>query len=117
MKTKVTFLLVMLFVGANFLSAQGNEEDMATLSIFNEYAKAKNYDAAYGPWMDLRQRNPKFSRAIYTHGEKILKDKIKKSSGSEQIAFINDLIKLWDERQTYLQVKHQLVSIRLRPVS
>ena len=105
MKTKFTFLLVALFLSTNFLTAQGNEEDMATLSIFDQYAKAKNYDAAYGPWMELRQRNPKFSRAIYTHGEKILKDKIKKSSGSEQMGYVKDLIKLWEERQMYFASK------------
>ena len=105
MKTKITFLLAMLFIGTNLLLAQSHEDDMATLSIFNEYAKAKNYDAAYGPWMDLRKRNPKFSRAIFTHGEKILKDKIGKSSGSEQVAFVKDLIKLWEERQMYFASK------------
>jgi tetratricopeptide (TPR) repeat protein len=105
MKAKFTLLLVMLFMGTNLLSAQGNEEDMATLSIFDQYAKAKNYDAAFGPWMELRQRNPKFSRAIYTHGEKILKDKVKKSSGSEQIAFVKDLIKMWEERQMHFASK------------
>ena len=86
MKTKITLLIAMLFLGFNSASAQGQgqEEDMNTLSIFSEYAKAKNYDAAYGPWMELRQRNPKFNRAIYTYGERILKDKIKKSSAQEK---------------------------------
>lgn len=104
MKTKIT-LLLMLFIGFNLALAQDNEEDINTLSIFDQYAKAKNYEAAYGPWMELRQRNPKFSRAIYTHGEKILKHKIKNSSGSEKVAFINDLVKLWDERQMYFASK------------
>lgn len=85
--------------------AQGNEEDSATLSIMSEYAKAKNYDAAYGPFMDIRQRNPKFSRAIYVYGESILEHKIDKSSGVEKAAFINDLVKLWDERQMYFASK------------
>ena len=58
--------------------SQNNEEDMNTLSIFVEYAKAKNYDAAYTPWMELRERNPKFNRAIYKYGEDILEDKINK---------------------------------------
>ena len=105
MKTKIT-LILMLFIGFNFALAQDtNEEDINTLSIFDQYAKAKNYDAAYGPWMELRQRNPKYSRAIYTHGEKILKYKIENSSGSEKVAFINDLVKLWDERQMYFASK------------
>ena len=99
MKTKIT-LLLMLFISFNVVLAQdNNEKDMETLSIFVEYAKAKNYDAAYGPWMELRQRNPRFNNAINIYGERILKDKIKKSSGAEKVAFINDLVKLWEERQ------------------
>ena len=82
MKTKITLLIAMLFLGFNTISAQSQEEDMNTLSIFSEYAKAKNYDAAYGPWMELRQRNPKFNRAIFTYGERILDYKIDKSSGA-----------------------------------
>ncbi len=105
MKTKITLLIAMLFMGINVISAQGNEEDMNTLSIFSEYAKAKNYDAAYGPWMELRKRNPKFNRAIYTYGERILKDKIKKSSGAEKVGFVNDLIKLYDERAMHFASK------------
>jgi len=105
MKTKIT-LLLMLFIGLNTVIAQdSHEEDLATLSIFVEYAKAKNYNAAFGPWMELRERNPKFNRAIYTYGEKILNDKIKKTSGVEKVAFINDLVKLWDERQMYFASK------------
>ncbi|MCK5401747.1 MAG: hypothetical protein KAJ28_08935, partial [Flavobacteriaceae bacterium] len=105
MKTKIT-LLLMLFIGFNLVLAQdSNEQDLATLSIFDQYAKAKNYDAAYTPWMELRQRNPKFSRAIYSHGEKILDYKIKKFTGSEKVVFIKDLVKLWDERQKYFASK------------
>ena len=105
MKTKIT-LLLMLFIGLNTVIAQdSHEEDLATLSIFVEYAKAKNYNAAFSPWMELRERNPKFNRAIYTYGEKILKDKIKISSGTEKVAFIKDLVKLWEERQMYFASK------------
>ncbi len=100
MKTKITLLVAILFLSFNVVLAQGNEEDMNSLSIFVEYAKAKNYDAAYGPWMELRKRNPKFNNAINIYGERILKDKIKKSTGTEKVAFINDLIKLYSERQT-----------------
>lgn len=105
MKTKITLLVALLFLGFNFATAQGNEEDMNTLSIFSEYAKAKNYDAAYAPWMELRNRNPKFNRAIFTYGERILNYKIKNSSGSEQVAFVNDLVKLWKERRTHFASK------------
>src|SRR5690606_17158581 len=64
----------------------------------SEYAKARNYEAAYAPFMELRQRNPKFNRAIFVYGESILQDKIEKSSGAVKAAFINDLVKMWQER-------------------
>ncbi|MBN4070215.1 hypothetical protein JYT76_00875 [Olleya sp. AH-315-F22] len=103
MKTKITLLL---FLGLNVVLAQeSHEENLATLSIFDQYAKAKNYEAAFSPWMELRGRSPKFNRAIYTHGEKILGYKIDNTSGSEQIVFINDLVKLWEERQKYFASK------------
>ncbi len=99
MKTKITLLIAMLFLGFNVTNAQSQEEDMNTLSIFSEYAKAKNYDAAFSPWMELRQRNPKFNRAIFTYGERILNYKIKKSSGAEKVGFVKDLVKMWEERR------------------
>ncbi|MFD1163671.1 tetratricopeptide repeat protein [Hwangdonia seohaensis] len=104
MKAKIT-LLTLLFLGLSIGFAQQNEEDMATLSIMTEYAKAKNYEAAYKPFMELRQRNPKFNRAIYVYGEKILDDKIEKSTGADKVAYVNDLVKLWEERGTYFASK------------
>ncbi|TJY37688.1 hypothetical protein [Pontimicrobium aquaticum] len=106
MKTKITLLIAMLFLGFNVSFAQSDQElDLNTLSIFSEYAKAKNYDAAYKPFMELRNRNPKFNLAIYHYGERILDHKIENSSGSEKVAFINDLVKLYDERGTHFASK------------
>ena len=108
MKTKITFLVMMLFLSVNAVMAQSGgsqEEDMATLSIFDQYVKAKNYDAAFEPWMELRNRNPKFSRAIYTHGEKILDHKIDNTSGSEKVGHINDMLKMYDQRLQYFAAK------------
>jgi len=110
MKTKITLLLAVLFLSFNYVAAQPNEEDMNTLSIFSEYAKAKNYDAAFKPWMELRQRNPKFNLAIYSYGEKILKHKIKNSAGAEKVGHVNDLMKLWEERKQYFSSKTKVGS-------
>jgi tetratricopeptide (TPR) repeat protein len=98
MKTKITLLIAVLFLGLNFGFAQQDEECMTNLSIFSEYVKSKNYDAAYEPWMIVRNKCPKFNKAIYVYGERILKDKIKNSSGGDKIAYINDLLKLWDQK-------------------
>ncbi|TYA92358.1 tetratricopeptide repeat protein [Seonamhaeicola marinus] len=100
MKTKITFLIA-LFIGLSFGFAQQDEESITKLSIFHEYVKAKNYDAAYQPWMDVRTKNPKFNNAIYVDGEKILNHKIKNSSGADKVAYINDLIKLYDQRSEH----------------
>ena len=104
MKTKITLLTLMLFV-LNISFAQQDEECMTKLSIFHEYVKAKNFDAAYEPWMAVRNKCPKFNIAIYVDGEKILGHKIDKSSGAEKVAFINDLIKLWEERGEHFASK------------
>ena len=105
MKTKLTLLALMLFLGFNLANAQQDEECMTNLSIFSEYAKAKNYDAAYEPWMKVRNKCPKLNRAIYKYGEDILEDKIEKASGADKVAFINDLTKLWEERAQYFASK------------
>ncbi|MGC1204258.1 MAG: tetratricopeptide repeat protein [Flavobacteriaceae bacterium] len=104
MKAKIT-LLALLFLGLNFGFAQQDEECMAKLSIFHEYVKAKNYDAAYEPWMEVRNKCPKFNIAIYVDGEKILEHKADKATGAEKEAFLNDLIKLWEQRSEHFASK------------
>lgn len=101
MKTKITLLLTLLFLGFGSGFAQQDEECMTNLSIFSEYVKAKNYDAAYEPWMKVRNKCPRFNKAIYVYGEKILKHRMENSAGAEKVANINDLFKLWDQRMEY----------------
>ena len=55
---RLIIILSFLFVSLN-VSSQINEDDINSLSIFSEYVKAKNYDAAYQPWMELRERKSK----------------------------------------------------------
>lgn len=98
MKTKITLLIAVLFLGLNVSFGQNEEECRNKLSIMVEYARSKNYEAAYKPFMELRKECPKYNKAIYVFGEKILNDKIDNSTGAEKVAFINDLIKMWDER-------------------
>ena len=105
MKTKITLLLAFLFIGLNISFAQQDEECMTKLSIFHEYVKAKNYDAAYQPWMDVRTKCPEFNNAIYVDGEKILKDRVEKFTGADKVAAIKDLVKMWGEREQYFPDK------------
>ena len=95
---RLIIVLSFLFVTLN-VNSQINEDDINSLSIFSEYVKAKNYDAAYEPWMELRERNPKFNSATFVYGERILKHMIKNSAGDQKIDYINDLVKLFEEKR------------------
>ena len=107
---KLFGFILLLMISLNTFS-QANEEDINALSIFSEYVKAKNYDAAFEPWMELRERSPKFNSAIYVYGERILKHKIKNSQSDEKVNFINDLLKLWEEKREHFPQKTPLGDI------
>jgi hypothetical protein len=77
MNLKIALIVAFLSIFVTPCFTQ-NQEDIQTLSIFSEYVKSKNYDAAYTPWMELRQRNPRFNKAIFVYGERILKTKLKR---------------------------------------
>lgn len=79
------------------VSAQNSEECLQDLSIFAEYAKVKNYDEAYGPWLKVIEACPSLNVAIFSYGERILKDRIKKATPETRDAETADLIKLYDQ--------------------
>ncbi|WP_400076678.1 hypothetical protein [Winogradskyella sp. R77965] len=108
MKTKITILILALFAGFNIGTAQQDEECMTNLSIFDSYYKSKKYDDAYGPWKIVREKCPKFNRAIYAYGEKILKHKIDNSTGADKLAHVKDLMLLWDQAREHFASKYSL---------
>ena len=97
MNSKLLFIVLSLFLSSNKIFAQ-SEAELEKLSIFSEYVKSKNYDAAFVPWMELRTTTPKLNKAIYIFGERILKNKISTSEGDEKVKFLLDILKLWEER-------------------
>ncbi|MFS4454785.1 tetratricopeptide repeat protein [Maribacter sp. 2304DJ31-5] len=109
MKLKLYFTAVMLFGMVGVSNAQAQDpECMTNLSIFSEHAKVKNYDAAYEPWKMVYEKCPQLNNAIYVYGERILKDKIKKSSGTEKEGFITDMMNLLDDKLKYFKSKTSL---------
>jgi tetratricopeptide (TPR) repeat protein len=95
-KLCILALVLMGFYQAPVL-AQDINACMQDLSIFAESAKVKNYKAAFEPWMRVRKDCPSINVAIYSYGERILKDYIKNGTPEEQEASKEDLIKLYDE--------------------
>ena len=97
MKSLKTLLTLILLISFYLLKAQNSEDCLQNLSIFAEYAKVKNYNEAYEPWMQVRAKCPKLNVAIYSYGERILKERIKNLSPQEAEADKVDLMKLYDE--------------------
>ena len=79
------------------LLAQDVNVCMQDLSIFAEFAKVKNFKSAYEPWMNVRRDCPTINVAVYSYGERILKDFIKNGTPEEIEASKKDLILLYDE--------------------
>ena len=112
MKKKATMFLLGLIgtVGMVFSQAQ-NPECLTNLSIFAEHAKVKNYDAAYEPWSMVKDNCPELNAATYSYGERILKDKIKKSSGADKANFVNMLLKSYEDSYKYFPKKFSLARV------
>lgn len=104
MKNRIYLILLSLLLGVNVV-AQNSDECAQNLSIFAENAKVKNYDAAYLPWSLVRNECPDLNIAIYAYGERILKDRLKKSLESEKIKRQADLLQLYDDWTKYFPTK------------
>lgn len=103
-------IVAMGMMGVSNAQAQ-NQECMTNLSIFSEHVKVKNYDAAYEPWKKVYDACPDLHRAIYSYGERILKDKVKSSEGAEKTAFINDLLSLYDNSRKHFEAKFPIADV------
>lgn len=92
MKTKAVLSVVLLGVATSVFAQK--EECAQNLSIFNEYAKVRNYKDAYTPWKQVYDNCPELHFATFIYGERILKDKIA-TSPAEKAKFIKDLQDLY----------------------
>lgn len=106
---KIVFVLIVLFL-SNIQFSQSKEECFANLSIFAEYAKVKNYKAAYQPWLELKKQCPDLNSAIYVLGERMLKSFIKSSDDTAKLQFQKDLVNLYDEWLQYFPKSKRGVS-------
>ena len=105
MRTLTNFLIFTFIVCTSNTHAQSNENCNQNLSIFAESAKVKNYEAAYEPWMAVRNECPSLNVAIYTYGERILKSRFKKAEGEAKQTEAQDLMKLYDQWIQYFPTK------------
>ena len=109
-KLYLTMIAVLMVMGVSMAQAQ-NPECMTNLSIYAEHAKVKNYDAAYEPWKMVMDNCPALNKANFTYGERILKFKIKNSSGADKDGYEQDLMTLYDDSCKYFPTKYTPVDI------
>lgn len=81
MRLKIVTVITFLFLGVAGVFAQDKygtdpENCKMNLSLFHESVKAKNFTEAWEPWKSCYDNCPKASKAIYTDGLKIAKNKI-----------------------------------------
>ena len=92
---KTVLFLILLTLPVHSQVSQDQCKEL--LSISNEDAKIRNYQAAYEPWRKVLDNCPKLSVATYQIGERILKDFISKANSDEdKLKYTNDLLDLYD---------------------
>lgn len=102
MKMKLTLLVAALVVGfVTSSNAQAPNDCYATLSLFVEPAKAKNYDGALPHYDKVVSECPKFSLATYQYGAKMFSHFVKNGDKSK----VDDLIKSYEDRMAYFPNK------------
>ena len=105
MKNRIYLKIFFSLLIGTYVLAQNNDECAQNLSIFAENAKVKNYSAAYGPWISVKNECPDLNIAIYAYGERILKNRIKNTPESEKIQRQTDLMNLYDDWVKFFPLK------------
>lgn len=114
MKKNLLILAIAVLGFVNLGNAQAqNPECLTNLSIYTEYVKVKNYDAAYQPWKQVYETCPSLNWANFLYGERILKDKIKNSEGADKSTFITMLLDLYKNSQQFFPKKVKLADVKI----
>lgn len=106
----LTMFALIMSMGLSMAQAE-NPECRTNMSIWYEHYKVKNYDAAYEPWKMVYNACPEMNKGTFTGGERILKYKIKNSSGADQDGYVQDLLKMYDDSYKYFPAKFSLPSV------
>ena len=101
MKTNITLIIAILFLGLNSNFAQTSNEDCTVnLSLFVEAVKADKFAEALPYYRIAIKDCPKFNQsAIYKYGEDMFEGLYDASTtDAEKVEYINELTTLWDSR-------------------
>lgn len=116
-----TILTVMSF-SANAQSKYGDTPDdsiacISNVSLYQEFYKQKAYTDAYGPWRQVMQHCPRFSKAIYQKGVTIMKAMINQATPEERDAYIDELMAVYDQRIQYFGEEAEVKAMKAQTLS
>ena len=103
MKHLFMLLAAVGLLNTSVMAQAAQEECMTNLSIFSEYVKVKNFDAAYEPWKQVYENCPELNYATFSYGERILNNRIEKATGVAKEAEVKALLDLVAKTRTYFQ--------------
>ena len=107
MKKPFQFLILglslLIFEKAFSQDKYGDNPEMCKekLSEFFEYAKTKDYEYAYQPWLWAFENCPKGSKNIYKYGLKIIEDRYQKATGEQKTVEAQLIDKIYEQRIQY----------------
>ncbi|MGB2086178.1 MAG: hypothetical protein ACPIA1_05670 [Flavobacteriaceae bacterium] len=104
-KYGLTLVSLLVLVSGNLLAQDQQQLCLQNLSIFAENTKVKNYTAAYEPWLAVKTDCPSLNVAIYSYGERILKDRLKNATPADKGAAQQALLSLYDDWIKYFPSK------------
>ena len=113
-------ILLATMVAGFFFATQAEAQNCNTpeltqkLSIFSEYAKAKNYKEAYPIWKEVYTQCPTLHYATFAYGERILQDKIRTSNGAEKTQFVKELLQMYTDYNKYFASRFNTTEMRIR---
>ena len=96
--------------GSRFGHGEDSLRCLQNISIYTEYVKTNNFKDAYQPWKAVFTEAPWAQVGTYTNGAKILRALIAESKdGAQQKAYLEELMKVHDQRIQYLDKLNTLV--------
>ncbi|AUC82450.1 hypothetical protein [Lacinutrix sp. Bg11-31] len=101
MKTNITLIIAILFLGLNANFAQTSNEDCTiNMSLLAETVKAKKYTEAVPYYNKAIKDCPKFNLSgLYKYGEDMFEGLLDAATtDAKKVEYINELTTLWDSR-------------------
>ncbi|MCF4100852.1 hypothetical protein L1I30_04160 [Gillisia sp. M10.2A] len=104
---KKTFILTLslLLAGSGLMKAQNNAECVTKAALAYDDAKAKRYEQAYKPLMEVKEKCPTYSLATFQYLDRVLKFKMETAEGAQKDALIEEMIQLMNDRLKYFPNK------------